>query len=189
MEKFVCLFMKKAFIILFFIMILSISFVYSVDCPRGLVNDEYPGICNLYSDSDNDEICDLSQESVTEEISEKEINPEFNSSVQTSKGINYNFLLISIIILILYVVSFVLSKKEIISKVFHRKIWNILLLISFLGVGISGILLVLRLSYGININLGFNLLFIHVETGIIMTIISIFHIIWHYPYFKSLLKR
>lgn len=30
-------------------------------CPRGEVNDPYPGMCGLYVDKDNDDICDLSE--------------------------------------------------------------------------------------------------------------------------------
>ena len=32
-----------------------------VDCPMGLVEDEYPGSCGMYVDSDNNDICDLSE--------------------------------------------------------------------------------------------------------------------------------
>lgn len=31
------------------------------DCPRGLVNDEYPGSCSLYIDTDENGICDHSE--------------------------------------------------------------------------------------------------------------------------------
>ncbi len=31
------------------------------DCPRGLVNDPYPGECSRYTDTNNDGICDHSQ--------------------------------------------------------------------------------------------------------------------------------
>jgi hypothetical protein len=31
------------------------------DCPRGLVNDPYPGECSRYTDTNNDGTCDRSQ--------------------------------------------------------------------------------------------------------------------------------
>lgn len=179
---------KKLITLLFAVFFMSASLVSALDCPHGKINDSYPGDCNLYRDSNKDGICDLSQEVNSEGVLETELNPDLNNAIKTN-GTDYNLLLISIIILILYILSFFLSKKEIISKVLHRKIWNILLFISFLGVGISGVILVLRLNYGINLNPGFNLLFIHVETGIVMTVVSIFHIIWHGPYFKTLFKN
>jgi len=31
------------------------------NCPRGLVNDEYPGACGSYIDIDENQICDYSE--------------------------------------------------------------------------------------------------------------------------------
>ena len=100
----------------------------------------------------------------------------------------YHLLPISLFLVLLYLVSHVLSKKDIISIVNHRKIWNALLLITFLISGVFGILLVIRINLGIAIPLPFNILFWHVEAGIAMFAISIFHIFWHLAYFKNLLR-
>ena len=70
----------------------------------------------------------------------------------------------------------------------HRKIWNMLLLLSFIGVAASGVILTVRIDYGVNILPRFRTLFWHVETGIAMTVISVFHIIWHLPYFKAIMR-
>ena len=86
----------------------------------------------------------------------------------------------------LYVLSYILSKKKIISEILHKRIWNILLLISFLKMGVLGLLLVLKIQYNFTLGLPFNMLFWHVEFGIIMTLISIFHIIWHFNYYKNI---
>lgn len=32
-----------------------------ISCPRGIENDPYPGRCYLYTDSDGNGICDLSE--------------------------------------------------------------------------------------------------------------------------------
>jgi len=100
----------------------------------------------------------------------------------------YHLLPISLFLVLLYLVSHVLSKKNIISIVNHRKIWNILLLITFLISGILGILLIIRINLGTAIPLPFNIMFWHVEAGIAMFAISIFHIFWHWAYFKNLLR-
>lgn len=34
---------------------------FEPECPKGLVNDTYPGNCNLYVDENNNGICDLSE--------------------------------------------------------------------------------------------------------------------------------
>ncbi|MDD5193045.1 MAG: DUF4405 domain-containing protein [Candidatus Nanoarchaeia archaeon] len=156
---------------------LNLILISALDCPRGLVNDVYPGVCGLYTDSNDNAICDYS------EIPAQKISIS-TSQVQEQKGKNYFFIQISLVLIVLYLISHFLSRKNIISMVFHKRLWNFLLLITFLGTGISGVLLVLRLEFGIDIGL-FNWLFWHVETGIAMTLISIFHIIWHWNYFKS----
>jgi uncharacterized integral membrane protein len=116
------------------------------------------------------------QEVVTEVVNEKK------------SGRSYHLLPISLILIVLYIISHILSKKKVISVINHRKFWNILLLITFLASGISGILLVIKVNFGIVISAPFNMLFFHVETGIAMAVISIFHIIWHWAYFKSFVK-
>jgi hypothetical protein len=62
------------------------------------------------------------------------------------------------------------------------------LTLAFLVSGLLGILLVVRINYGPAIQLPFNILFWHVEFGIAMTLISIFHIIWHWQYFKGIIR-
>jgi hypothetical protein len=99
----------------------------------------------------------------------------------------YDLVPISLFLILLYVISHVLSKKNIISIGNHRKIWNILLLATFLISGILGILLVIKINFGVAIPLPFNILFWHVEAGIAMVIISIFHILWHWAYFKGIM--
>jgi len=101
----------------------------------------------------------------------------------------YNFIPITIALLLLYVFSFVLSRFKVIGYALHKKIWNWLLLGFFLASAILGCLLVLRISNGIIIPLPFNMLYWHVEAGIAMTAISIFHIMWHWKYFTALVKR
>jgi hypothetical protein len=104
-------------------------------------------------------------------------------------GKNYNFGIISSIAIMLYAISFIASKRKLISVVTHRKIWNILLGIHFFATAILGILLVLRISYGFVLPIPFNMLFWHVESGIVFSLIAVFHIAWHFPYFKAMIKR
>jgi hypothetical protein len=151
------------------------------DCPHGEVLCE--GKCGLFVDTDNDGICDRSQPA-----------PENRNNIietQKPKTANksekmYHLLPISLFLIILYLITHILSKKKIISIVNHRKIWNILLLITFLISGILGILLVIRINFGIVVSLPFKILFWHVEAGIAMFVISIFHALWHWAYFKNL---
>lgn len=152
------------------------------DCPFGLIDCPYPGECLRYIDTDNDGICDLSQ-----------LAPEDRGTLTIPSDIEikrhvYHFLPISLILTFFYILGCFLAKKKILSTASHRKIWNILLLITFFISGFLGILLLLRLDFGWLILLPFDILFWHVEAGIAMTVISIFHIIWHLPYFKKLFR-
>jgi hypothetical protein len=169
-------------IIIFLVALVLLPNILALECPKGLINDTYPGSCGLYTDSNKDVICDYS-EAITSNS-----NPGSNIQAQEKITKKYNLLLISMISILLYLVSYFLSKAKKISPVFHKKFWNFSLLIGFLGAGFSGLFLVLNLEYDLNILWPFNLLFWHVETGIIMTIISIFHLLWHWSYFKSYLR-
>jgi len=113
-----------------------------------------------------------------------------NSSEEASnqKKRFYPFIPVVLIFSILYALTHLLSKKKIITPITHKKIWNILLLITFLISGILGIFLVLKVNLGIVVPLPFNSLYWHVEAGITMALISIFHIIWHWRYFRNITK-
>ncbi len=194
--------MTKKISILFILTMILSSLTLAVNCPSGLVNDSYPS-CGLYKDTNTDHVCDLSQEQ------QANINLQNNNQqiTQTNEAIitysvasenifsnlfktrRYNFLGVSIILLLIYSISFLLSRFNKITVITHRKIWNLMLLITFLVSAILGIFLVIQINYGIIFRLPFNMLYWHVEAGIAMTIISIFHIIWHWKYYLTILKR
>jgi len=168
------------------------------NCPFGEINEPYPGTCGRYIDTDNDNICDLSQpapedrESPPDEQDNNEQDAKNSSGVKsktTSSGIKYNFLPIAISLLIFYIITFTLSSKKKIKISQHRKIWNFILLITFLISGIFGLILAILISYGIRLSFYSDLLFWHVEMGIMMAIISIFHIAWHWKYYKKILIK
>jgi len=99
----------------------------------------------------------------------------------------YNFGLIAAVLLVVYGVSFALYKTRRIRVVTHRRVWNLLLLVTFLMTGILGMLLTIRLNYGLPFDLPFSMLFWHVEAGVAMTIISMFHVAWHVRYYAACL--
>lgn len=272
--------MKKNITRFIFIYFLFGFFVGGVlaydDCPRGLVNDPYPGQCANYVDTDHSGFCDhsetlvqkttsadsnviekksiddledlitgqdLKKKTVSEvaelydintanfiralkqEMNIPNISPgdtfqllhdnygvepskvkeiasqlsegifQFDSrqrkTVQTrqAEGKNYNFGVISVITIVLYLISYTAVKMKRLSLATHRKLWNMLLGIHFFVTAILGILLVLRISYGFVLPVPFNMLFWHVEAGIVFALIAVFHIAWHWPYFKAMIQR
>ncbi len=197
--------MKKIIFIIILLVIISGATLAFEDCPRDEIDCAYPGECSRYIDTDNDGICDKSQPApedrsddaaiTTEDmvIAETESDssdqiPETAAETDNQSKITYHLLPILLVLIILYAISYILSRKKIIRVASHRKIWNILLLVTFLISGILGILLVIRINYGAAIPLPFNVLFWHVEVGIAMFIISLFHTFWHGTYLKKLFK-
>ncbi|MDR1345433.1 MAG: DUF4405 domain-containing protein [Bacteroidales bacterium] len=100
----------------------------------------------------------------------------------------YHLFELSIALLFFYLISVLLAKYRIYRLATHRKIWNIGLAVSFLISCIIG----LMLAYYVNVrNFPSNyrsLVLYHVEFGIAMTVIALFHMIWHWRYFLNLLK-
>ncbi|MBT4209793.1 hypothetical protein HON36_00605 [Candidatus Parcubacteria bacterium] len=180
--------------VLLFIIFPLISFAWD-DCVHGEINDPYPGNCARYIDTDNDAICDHSQPALVDRkddikvVTAIEIEQDFDNKVDKKQisGI-YHLIPIALPLFVLYILSHILSKKRIISVINHRKFWNLLLLISFVISGGLGILLIININFNLNIPLPFDMLFWHVEIGIVMFAITICHISWHLSYFKNILK-
>ena len=102
---------------------------------------------------------------------------------------NYHFLLIFFITFFTYFLSIFLVKSKIINLLIHRRLWNIILLVSFLITGIIGLILAFSIDQKISLSWYLPFLWFHVEFGIVMALVSIFHLLWHLPYFTSLLKK
>jgi len=155
--------------------IFLINFIIAVDCPKGIENDPYPGSCGLYTDTNNNGFCDLGEE---------QINSQIQTTYETPE---YNFILITIISIIIYLGSYFYFKDDLIL---HKKVWNVLLLITFIITALTSIVYLFKLD--LQVNFGISMAFIsfwHIEIGLVMTIISIFHALWHLTYFKYAFKK
>jgi hypothetical protein len=141
----------------------------------------------------NEDLSTENQESNTQE----NINESQESSITIIPANNnirpkkpYHFLLISILTLGLYAFTFILVKTKKMKKVTHRKIWNVILLVTCLVSCLLGLFLAVVKTYDINIMKYYlPILKLHVDFGISMTLIAVIHIIWHLKYFKNLVKR
>ena len=102
---------------------------------------------------------------------------------------HYNVGPIAIALVVIYLASFVLYKSKRIRISTHRKVWNVLLLATFLITGIFGLILAIRRDYILFFATRINMIFWHVEAGIAMTLISLFHLSWHLSYYRDLFKR
>lgn len=100
----------------------------------------------------------------------------------------YNVSPIAIGLFLVYAVSFALYRTKRIKVATHRRTWNVLLLVTFLTTSIFGLTMAIRRDYVMLFSVPFNLIFWHVEAGVVMTVTSIFHLSWHLNYYRDLLK-
>lgn len=111
-------------------------------------------------------------------------------STSGGEGYNpgYNVLPIILALIMFYLISYLLYDSKIMKKRRYKQIWSITLVGSFLISGITGIILILITDFGVRLNLNFDLLFWHVETGIVLAVVLFFHIHIHWKKFKRILQ-
>ena len=100
----------------------------------------------------------------------------------------YALIPIGIAIIILYALTFLLYRAGIILKKSHRQIWNTGLLLTFFITAVLGLLLAVQVNFKLEIPWIKELLVWHVDFGIGMSMIAIFHFTWHWDYYRDLLK-
>ena len=93
---------------------------------------------------------------------------------------------VAIAFLLVYGISFALYRMKRLKVTTHRKIWNVLLMATFLMCGALGLVLAVYVTRNPPMELPNWLLLWHVETGIAMSIISFFHIGWHLRYYLAI---
>ena len=128
----------------------------------------------------------ITTQTATEQIipEKAEIQPE---KKKTRKP--YSIILISSIVLIAYFATYLLVKAGKMKKLSHRKLWNVILLLTFLVSCLLGFVLALQINYGFCMDWFRNFLKWHVEFGIAMTLIAVIHIIWHYKYYINMISK
>lgn len=139
------------------------------------------------------------EEKIEENNSKKEEIISKDKKIETKKEKNiskkkiskkpYRIISITIAVLIAYLFTFILVKTGKIKKLSHRKIWNVILLLTFLVSCLLGFVLALQINYGFCMEWFRDFLQWHVEFGIAMTIIALIHIMWHYKYYTSLVSK
>lgn len=100
----------------------------------------------------------------------------------------YSLISIGIIALILYLLSFIISRIGLLRAVTHRKIWNILLGLSFFGTALLGIIMAIGINYKLDIPWVDQITILHVDFGISMLMIAIFHFSWHIKYYTDIFR-
>ncbi len=84
-----------------------------------------------------------------------------------------------------YSVTYALYKIGFIKKAIHVHLWNIIILIAFLISGGAGFLVMILMEAGYVSPINFELMYWHVELGITLALVSLFHF---HIYWKSTRK-
>lgn len=129
----------------------------------------------------------IDNQKIQDTITEEKIIIPIQKPSQKAKP--YDLILISFITFVLYSITFILSKLNLLRKIYHRRIWNFILLLTFLLSCLLGFFLVIQINYDFVMEWFRTVLYWHVQIGISMTIISIFHIFWHLKYFQNIFKK
>ncbi len=187
--------------------------LYPGECKR-YIDTDGDGICDLSQPApeDRDTSVTLNEDNVkentidgnkySEEIDEKVTGKLFIAeAASTQKTVSdllpperkslpdYNFLEIFFVSLLIYFGGKFLARKLEISSCKEKKFWNVFLLISFIGSAGTGMILVFIRDYDWFRSINFNFLFWHVEFSIVMTLLGIFHALWHLKYYLSIFKK
>lgn len=134
------------------------------------------------------ESIETTPEPSTEAVAEEDTAAE-EPAGNTPQKKPYDLVLISLLTLGLYAFTFILVKTNAMKKTTHRKIWNTILLITALVSCLLGFFLVFQINYGWKMDWFWKVKYYHVEFGIAMTIVALFHIFWHMNYWKTLFKK
>jgi spermidine synthase len=100
----------------------------------------------------------------------------------------YLLIPIGVIVCSLYFFSWFACRMGMFSKSFHRRFWNYLLLITFFLTALLGILQAILINYKIEVIYVPLILTYHVNFGIVMTLVAVFHLWWHFPYYLPFLN-
>ncbi|MBL7078117.1 hypothetical protein ISS42_00470 [Candidatus Shapirobacteria bacterium] len=130
-----------------------------LDCPFERTNDPYPGLCDLYLDTNQNQICD-------------------HSEAGSSSVFWWLFLPAAAYFIYWYLVNktSLRRKRGFLSLVGFKYFWNLVLLLLFIPAGLFGLLWAL----GVKTEL---ILSWHNNLGIVFVVISLLHIFGHLAYF------
>lgn len=111
------------------------------------------------------------------------------ASATNKKTARYKIFPITVAVIIFYLITSLLVAQKKISLLTHRRIWNLVLLFSFLASAFLALFLIVRINWGVIIPLPLDMLYWHVETGTVMLLATLFHITWHIKYFTIIFKK
>lgn len=111
-----------------------------------------------------------------------------DSSSTTVDGNDYHIVPITLLIIGGYILTYYLFKKGILKPQQHKRIWNLLLMVGYLGTGLTGIILTFMINMGISTIYNPGLTYWHAELSILMVIGTLIHLHIYKKPFKNMFK-
>jgi len=151
------------------------------------VNKKVKENSHIFSLTSSNSIIPLSER--TQEVNKKQTQ---TSQLPTTKKLSdkpYPIVQLCAAVLLFYVFTLLGVRNKIIKKITHRRIWNCILLISFILSCIGGLFLIIQMNYAVAMELLSFILSLHVWTGIVFALVGIIHILWHLPYFSRIITH
>lgn len=170
------------------------------DCPFGYENEEYPGSCWRYTDSNDDDICDRSQEEPTAsggtgdgngttsgtdqstavtaaDDGEEDDDDDHDGTLSLTDNKYLRQLVVSFLVVIGAIAATRLAVRGgVLSRRTEKILWNIALLVVFLPSAITGVMPALGEFLEDAMEL-------HTLTSFFFMWVSAYHIIWHAKYY------
>ena len=94
-----------------------------------------------------------------------------------------------VIVLTTYLVSLAMVKKGKISLLNQRRFWNTILLVSFVIAASLGLFMAVLIDLNVPILIYRNIISLHVKAGVVMTVVAVFHGLWHLPYYLTIMRK
>lgn len=167
--------------------ILSAQIENVVDETNIKVETPKTNISKANTTQSKDSVVDSPADTAAKKASTQQVKQPKSTPVSNKRS--YSLLLISLLCFGLYGFTSYLMELKVFRKFVHRRIWNVLLLLTFLGSAVLGIMLVVLINYDMRSELFLDYLYWHVQVGIAMSVIALIHIVWHWKYFRNLFSR
>lgn len=103
-------------------------------------------------------------------------------------GTDYHVFPITLLIIGGYLFTYYLFQKGILKSQQHKRIWNMLLIIGYIGTSATGILLTLLINLGISTIYNPSITYWHVELAILMVVGTLIHLHIYKKPFKNMFK-
>ena len=98
----------------------------------------------------------------------------------------YHLFSTGLLLILSYLVSLALVRLQFLSRSYHRKFWNTLLLFFFISTAALGLMLVVKVNYKLKMDWMESVMQWHVDLGIGFAFVAVFHLTWHLRYYTRL---